>query len=314
MKPSPQVAVIVVSYNTKDLLLECLSSIIESTDPGQVEIVVVDNHSSDGSPAAVQHSFPQVITILNEINRGFAAACNQAIENTSAPLVLLLNSDARLTTEAFRTLCEVINRHDRCGAAGARIVNSKGVEAPSTRNFLTPFNQALELLGATQMNSKRLRRTYHPIPDDKGLDCTVDWIDGACLMLRRSALDDVGLLDERFFIYSEDEDLCFRLRNQGWSVCFTTRGTVTHHGAASSSQSKAEMLRQFYYSQLLFLIKHRGKNSARLYFQLMKAVFSLKKLMSPVADDRMRANHAGENLVALSKAWSQSFGVLNHES
>src|SRR6185503_19865087 len=108
-------------------------------------------------------------------------------------------------------------------------------------------------------------------------DCSVDWIDGACLMLRRKALDQVGLFDEQFFMYSEDEDLCFRLRKHGWIVCFCDSGTVIHHGAASSEQNRSELLRHFHLSQLLFLSKHRGAGSAFVYSVMMGIVLTLKR-------------------------------------
>jgi GT2 family glycosyltransferase len=304
VKPSPQVAVIVVSYNTRDLLLECLSSVIQSTASAEVEIVVVDNGSSDASVEAVRQTYPQVATILNETNLGFGVACNQAIKASVAPLILLLNSDARLTPESFDTLCDAIRLNNRCGAAGCRIVNSDGVETTNTRNFLTPFNQALELLGFVgRLNSRYLKRSYRPNPDHNQLDCKVDWVDGACLMLRRLALDEVGIFDEQFFMYSEDEDLCFRLRSHGWTVCYSAGGSSIHHGAASTMQNKSEMLRQFYSSQILFLTKHRGKVSAQLYLVSMKTVLLLKRLVHPLFS-RNRGRESAERLIALSQAWS----------
>lgn len=306
MKPSPQVAVIVVSYNTRDLLLECLSSVIQSTNPAEVEIVVVDNDSNDGSADAVRQTYPQVATILNQANLGFGVACNQAIMATAAPLILLLNSDARLTSESFGTLCDAINLNDRCAAAGCRILNSDGVETINTRNFLTPFNQSLELLGVVgRLNSRYLKRSYRPGPDPHQLDCKVDWIDGACLMLRRRALDEVGVFDEQFFMYSEDEDLCFRLRSHGWTVCYSARGSAIHHGAASTRENKSEMLQQFYSSQILFLLKHRGKVSLLLYLVSMKVVLLLKRFLHPLLSrNRLGGKESAERLVALSRAWS----------
>jgi GT2 family glycosyltransferase len=265
---------------------------------------VVDNGSSDGSSEAVRQTYPQVVTILNETNLGFGVACNQAIEATVAPLILLLNSDASLTSESFDTLCNAIHLNHRCGAAGCRLVNSAGVETTNTRNFLTPFNQALELLGVVGwLNSRYLKRSYRPTPDHNQLDCKVDWIDGACLMLRRQALDEVGVFDEQFFMYSEDEDLCFRLRSNGWTVCYSAGGSSIHQGAASTMQNKSEMLRQFYSSQILFLSKHRGKVSAQLYLVSMKAVLLLKRLSHPLFS-RNRGKESAERLVALSRAWT----------
>jgi len=279
MKSDPKVAVVVVSHDTKDLLLECLVSIFASAT-GDTEVVVVDNASRDGSYDAVCAAYPEVKAIRNETNRGFGAACNQAINSTRSPFVLLLNSDAQLTPEAFRALSDCMRANDRCGAAGCRIVNAKGSIVCNTGSFLTALNQALEQAGITgSMSGRSLRRTYVPTYGEDLLDCTVDWIDGACLMLRRAALEEAGLFDERFFMYSEDEDLCFRLKNHGWMICHSGHGSVIHHGGASSSQNRLEMLRHFYSSQMLFLLKHRGRASVALYRAAMKTVLLLKSLV-----------------------------------
>jgi GT2 family glycosyltransferase len=300
MKPSPQVAVVVVSYNTKDLLISCLASVVESTPAADTEIIVVDNASHDGSLAAVHQAYPHVVTIANPENMGFGVACNQAIKASTAPLILLLNSDATVTPEAFEALWGAMSANAHCGAAGCRIVDSAGRETINTRNFLTAINQALEQLGMVGWTGwKYLRRNHHPRMDQKQLDCTVDWIDGACLMLRRTALDQAGLFDEAFFMYSEDEDLCFRLKNHGWTICYSASAFATHHGAASTSQDGFEMLRQFYWSQIFFLTKHRGRLSARLYAVAMKIVLWLK---SSLLKDGNRRATAREQLRALREA------------
>jgi GT2 family glycosyltransferase len=306
VKPSHQFAVIVVSYNTRDLLLECLSSVIGSTDYAQVEIVVVDNSSRDQSAEAVCQAYPEVNIIRNESNLGFGAACNQGIRATGAPFILLLNSDARLTGESFHALCDAVNLNDSCGAAGCRIVTPDGVETTNTRNFLTPFNQALELLGVVgRISSRFLKRTYRPTVDPNQIDCAVDWIDGACLMLRRSALDKVGLFDEQFFMYSEDEDLCLRLKKSGWTICYSASGSVVHHGAASSSQNEQEMLVEFYTSQMRLLAKHHGAFSALLYMTNMCAVLMIKRAGARILpgkkinNERLTKQHR-----ALISAWT----------
>jgi GT2 family glycosyltransferase len=280
MKPSPQVAVVVVSYNTKDLLLTCLASVIESSKPDETEIIVVDNASSDGSHQAVQSSYPQAIIIANPSNVGFGVACNQAIRASSAPFLLLLNSDASITSEGFQALYETISANPRCGAAGCRLTDSAGLAATNTRNFLTPLNQALEQSGLVGWTDwKYLRRTHQPSLDQSQQDCSVDWIDGACLMLRRAALDQVGLFDEKFFMYSEDEDLCFRLRKNGWLICYTARGLAQHHGGASTAQNRFAMRRQFYWSQTYFLTKHFGPASAFCYRVAMIISLGIKSLL-----------------------------------
>lgn len=293
-----QVAVVVVSYNTRDLLLDCLASVLESAQDRSFELVIVDNASEDASYEAVREAYPGAATIRNARNLGFGAACNQGINATNSKFILLLNSDARLTAQAFQTLCDYLEQDQRCGAAGCRLIDATGAEVINTRHFLTPLNQALELAGV-KIGSCRLRRTCRPNLDRNLVDCSVDWIDGACLMLRRAALAEAGLFDERFFMYSEDEDLCFRLRKRGWLVCFCGAGTAVHRGAASSQLHKIEMLRHFYLSQMLFLTKHRTLRSTFLYRVLMKTVLVLKRWF---LRDTRRRETAREHLTALREA------------
>lgn len=298
MNPHPHVAIVVVSYNTRGLLLDCLASVFENTQDVSIEVVVIDNASEDGSYEAVREAYPQAIATRNSTNIGFGAACNQGITATSSPFILLLNSDARLTTQAFKVLCDCLEQKERCGVAGCRLINAAGAAVNNTRNFLTPLNQTFEIAGI-KLTSRRLQRSYQPSLDRNLVDCSVDWIDGACLMLRRAALDEIGLFDERFFMYSEDEDLCFRLRKQGWLVCFCGAGTAVHHGAASSEPNRVDMLGHFYLSQMLFLSKHRRHGSAFFYAAAMRAVLVLKQIL---LRDSHRRERAREQLTALKEA------------
>jgi len=293
-----QVAVVVVSYNTRDLLLDCLASVLESAQDQNIELVIVDNASEDGSYDAARETYRDARLIQNSTNRGFGTACNQGIRATSSEFILLLNSDARLTAQALRALCDCMERNERCGAAGCRLIDPGGAELINTRNFLTPMNQAFELTGINA-GLRRLERTRRPELDRNLADCTIDWIDGACLMLRRAALEDAGLFDEQFFMYSEDEDLCFRLRRRGWLVCFCGAGTAVHHGAASSQRQRIEMMRHFYLSQMMFLSKHRGRGSAFFYAVLLKSVLVLKHWL---LRDAPRRKKAEEQLTALKGA------------
>lgn len=298
MDPDAQVAVIVVSYNTRNLLLECLDSVTDATRNAHIELVVIDNASEDGSYEAVCDAYPRVVAIRNSTNRGFGTACNQGIRATNSPFILLLNSDAKVMAQAFNVLRECLNRSERCGAAGCRLINAAGEQVTNTRNFLTPFNQAIEMAGIN-LTSRHLSRTYRPDLDDTLVDSSVDWIDGACLMLRRAALDEVGLFDEHFFMYSEDEDLCFRLKRAGWLVSFCGAGTAIHHGGGSSEPRRVDMLRQFYLAQMLFLCKHRSRFSLALYVVAMETVLVTKR--SLLRNPRRRQK-AGEQLMALQEA------------
>ena len=307
MNSDPKVAVVVISHDTKALLLECLASVFESAAGNDIETVVVDNASKDGSHEAVCRVYPQVIAIRNEANRGFGAACNQAISSTAAPFILLLNSDARLTPEGFGALLACMRANDRCGAAGCLMFSAEGAPVVNTRNFLTALNQPLEQSGLTgRLGFRGLGRTHRPTHGDDLLDCSVDWIDGACLMLRRAALEQAGLFDERFFMYSEDEDLCFRLRKHGWSICHSANGSAVHHGGASTAQNRVEMLRQFYSGQMLFLLKHRGRASVALYAAAMKAILFFKRLAA--APRQGSREELAERLIALRQAQKIQMG------
>jgi GT2 family glycosyltransferase len=296
-----RVTVAVVSYNTRALLLDCLRSIAESASGRDPDIIVVDNNSSDGSDDAVRRFFPQAALIRNPQNSGFGRACNQAIAGTSSPYILLLNSDASLNREALDALCDCMRNDPRCGAAGCRVMDSSGVPVINTRHFLNPINQALELLGI-RISSRVLGRSQAPRLDRNNQDCSIDWIDGACLMLRRTSIEDVGLFDERFFMYSEDEDLCFRLKQRGWSICFTARGSVRHSGGGSAAQNRLESLVSYYSSQIEFLRTNRSSFSAKLYVWIMRCVLRVKRLFRRPSRMAGFEATADEMIQALSSA------------
>jgi N-acetylglucosaminyl-diphospho-decaprenol L-rhamnosyltransferase len=305
----PQLAVLVVSYNTKELLLDCVHSIFESIAGIAMEVVVVDNASRDGSLEALRKAFPSVTTISNSRNRGFAAACNQAVVVTNSPFLLLLNSDACLTPGAFKALWECMHRLPRCAAAGCRMVNAAGDAVTNTRNFLNAFNQVLEPLGRTlRFNSRHFWRTYRPSFHGGRFDCSVDWIDASCLMVRRTALNQVGLFDEQFFMYSEDEDLCFRLREGGWCVCFSAEGSALHHGGKSAEQDRFNMLVQYYSSQMLFLLKHGSRTSLFAYSAMMKSALMAKGTFHQLSSRADQARKFNAHLSALRIAYASLLG------
>jgi GT2 family glycosyltransferase len=280
MDRSPTLTVVIVSYNTRDLLLKCVGSVIESASNLAHEIIVVDNASSDGSCEALGELHPSVACVQNKINRGFSAACNQALAMSRAPFVLLLNSDARINSDALSALLDCLKQNPRCAAAGCRLIDESGAETITARNFLSPLNQAAEILGLHKwFGSRALRRSARIGLVGKAEACPVDWIEGSCLLIRRAAIEEVGDFDEQFFMYSEDEDLCYRLRARGWSICFTRAGLAFHAGGGSAPRNRPDVLRNFYLGQMLFLQKHRGKASVALFVTAMKAALLIKRLL-----------------------------------
>ena len=299
---SPNVAVVIVSFNTKQLLFECLESVRSSPGPASTDMVVVDNASDDGSPDMVRRYYPEAQLICNSTNLGFARASNQGIRSTSAPFLLLLNSDARLSRSTIEALLSCLLSSDSCAAAGCLVFDQAGRDQPTTWHFLTPFNQALELVGLNRFPLRGFSRRYKPQPDPNGLDCSVDWIEASCLLLRRAALDRVGTFDERFFMYSEDEDLCWRLRRSGWLICHSNRGHAVHSGGASSKHDPFLNLCHFYRSQYLLLMKQRGPISAQLYLMANEIALLLKRVFHHLQGNHDRLGEARLRWKAIRRA------------
>jgi GT2 family glycosyltransferase len=229
-------AIIIVSYNCREALRDCLHSLPAG------RVVVVDNASADNSADLLRTEFPSVTLIANETNRGFAAACNQGIAATTEPFVLLLNPDT--TNPPLPHLVKFMHTHTDAGACGPRIQNPNGSLQVSCRRFPTWWRMALAELGC---------RWFYYVPWP-GVD--VDQLMGSCLLLRRTALEQAGVLDERFFVYFEEVDLCLRLKQAGWRVCYVDDAIITHIGGQSSQTDRAVSLRYRYESLFAFYRKH----------------------------------------------------------
>lgn len=272
---NPNLVIVIVSYNVCDLLRECLRRL-----DGQ-RIIVVDNASADGSAAMVHAEFPTVQLIANSENRGFAAACNQAIRASAEELILVLNPDTRVESAALTTLLDLMQREPQIGACGPRLVNPDGTLQPSCRRFPTLARLIVDELGLSKLFPRSrffgdYRMTWWPHDQCR----EVDQLAGAALLLRRAALDDVGLFDERFFMYYEEVDLCLRLRQRGWKVVFVPEAIVPHHGGASASQSVAAMTLARYRSLFAFYRKHYPA-SHRLALKPVVAVAAALRLLTP---------------------------------
>lgn len=259
VRPAParsaQLSAVIVSYNTRELLERCLLC-LRAQAGVDVHAIVVDNASTDGSVELVRERFPDVELIALEENHGFARANNVAFERCRGDDVLLLNSDAFLAPGALAALVETARRHPRAGAVGPRLHNPDG----TLQRSAWPFPRAGRLLLEAFMLHRPLRRLG--LLEDLGTwahdeERAVDFLIGACLLLRAEALAEVGGFDERFWLYGEEADLQRRLAARGWHVVFTPAATATHVGSASSAVS-ATRLRHFYRGQKRFLTKHGG--------------------------------------------------------
>ena len=261
-------AVMIVNWNTCDLLRTCLTSLYQHAEGLSYEIFVVDNASTDGSPAMVAQEFPAVRLLCNAANVGFAKANNQALRLTASRYVLLLNSDTAVTANALAKLAAFMDAHPAVGIAGPKLLNPDGTRQYSCDVFPRPplillRDKILDRLypGNTLTRRRRIAQWRY------AENFRVDYVIGAVLLIRRATLEQIGLLDEQFFMYAEDMDWCYRAALAGWETYYVGEVSVYHHNRGSSEQSKAlaSRLRQVRKESLLrFYEKHFGPFSKTL--------------------------------------------------
>lgn len=274
--PVVELTIIVVSYNTRELLAACLESVSKAARGLNYEIIVVDNASRDGSAEMVARQFPAAKLISNFDNQGFARANNQAIRASQGRYILLLNSDATLMPDAVQSMVRFMEAHPRVGVVGAQLLNPDGTFQASFADFPSFVG---ELLLLTKLAKLVYSPNYPSYPYEQSQDeRAVDWVFGACIMVRRSAVDDVGPLDEDFFMYSEEADWCHRMRKRGWLVYYLPSAKVTHWWGQSASGEPERRRSQLYRSKYLYIRKHHGRLIARA-FHLAVQTTSLAKLL-----------------------------------
>jgi hypothetical protein len=248
---TPYLSIIIVSWNTVDLLRNCLHTLAASELQAGCEIIVVDNNSHDGSPKMVQREFEGVHLIANQHNHGYAYANNQGIAMSRGRYVLLLNSDTRMPTGTLSALLAFMERFPQVGVCSPRLQHPDG--KPQVFAFGNdPTPTYLLRRGLWRL---AFRRSLHDWATPHTLK--VDWVSGACMLVRRAAIDQAGLLDEAMFMYFEDTDWCLRFRQQGWQVCYYPRVAVIHLGGQSLAQNPAART-AYYHSLHSFYAKHYG--------------------------------------------------------
>jgi GT2 family glycosyltransferase len=231
----PNLSIIIVSYNTRDLLRECLRSLPAGGDcgPGGVEVFVVDNASRDGSPDMVAAEFPYVKLIRNPINGGFAQANNLALRESAGRYVLLLNSDTVVHDGAFANLIAFLEAHPAAGYCGPKLLNGDGSHQWSAARFPTVLSAPFTMLGC----SRRFPNSRHALDlhTSRGTEkpFRADWFTGAALLVRREALEAVGPLDEAYFLYFEETDWCRKLARAGWEGWYVPAAEIVHYGGRS---------------------------------------------------------------------------------
>lgn len=276
----PAISVIIVSWNTRDVLRDCLRSIF--TERGSItrEVIVSDNDSRDGTAEMIQAEFPEVIVIANAQNLGFAGGNNVAIGRARGDYLLLLNPDTILHPGALQGSLEFAERHPRAAVVGCRTLNADG---SIQRNcFLPPdlLNIAISSLGLHRLFPRsrffgRERMTYWDLDRER----EVAVVAGCFMLCRHDAVTEVGLLDEHFFMYAEEVDWCVRFKRHGWQIWYTHHATITHFGGVSASKAPMLMREQEQRSLVVFLRKYHSYIYVVMCRIILMAGFLLRALM-----------------------------------
>ncbi len=255
-------SIIIVSWNTRELLLRCVKSVVESGPEISREMIVVDNGSWDGSIHEVEKAFPFVDLVGNEKNLGFAKAVNQGLRKASGRYILLLNPDTEVKNGAIYELFSFMESHSGTGVAGAQLLNSDGSKQNSIANFPSL---------ATELLNKRLLRAVFPrrFPGKErkySEPVEVDSVVGACMMVNREALDQVGVLDEDYFLFLEETDWCYRMKKAGWKIYHVPLAEVFHFQGKSAEAERERAKLEYYRSRYHFFKKNFGSGR---YFVLI---------------------------------------------
>jgi len=254
-------SIVIVSWNVKDLLERCLASIAECSERAhlQCEIIVVENASTDGSADMIRRRFPDVRLITSDINLGFVKGNNAGVAHSSGRYLLLLNPDTEVIGDALQTMVSYMEQRPRVGALGPMLLFPDGRVQPSRRRFPTLVTAFVESTVLQQWSpGNRALRRYYVLDRTDTEAQDVDWVIGACLLIRREAWEQAGPLDESFFMYSEELDWCRRLKQAGWRVVYIPDAKVVHHEGQSSIQVAPARHIYFQSSKVLYFRKHHG--------------------------------------------------------
>lgn len=283
----PRVSIIIVNWNTRSLLELCLASVNATMQGIPHEILVIDNASSDGSAGWLRASHPEINLIANSENVGFARANNQGLGACRGEFALLFNSDAQLQPGTVATLLDVLDRNPRAGAAAPMLLNADGSFQAGPNDDLTLWNESLLALGLARL----ARHGHYPGHDQRAAYGEYAWLGGTCLLLRRAAWEQIGMLDPDYFMYTEEADWCWRARQAGWVLIYEPHAAVIHLGGGSSRQSSAKMRAALYKSKLIFFQKHRPRwQSTTLRMVLLGSALAKAAMYDAAAQlNRVRA-------------------------
>ncbi len=248
-------SIIIVNWNTKRYLLRCLESVFDSEKRNAWEVTVIDNGSQDGSAKEVKKSFPNIRLIANEENCGFARATNQGIQHSSGRYVLLLNPDTEVRKSSIERLLAFMDAYPDTGITGVQLINGDGSKQNSIANFPSLATELLNKSLLRWVFPRRFPGKERAYLEPKEVESVI----GACMLVRREAIDRVGMLDEDYFLFFEETDWCYRMRKAGWKVFHLPQSEVVHFQGKGAEIRKREAKVEYYRSRYHFFRKNRGE-------------------------------------------------------
>ena len=277
-----ELSVIIVNYNVKHFLEQCLHSVFKASRNLNVEVFVVDNNSVDGSVPLIRNKFPEVQLFENKTNLGFSKANNQAIQKASGKYILLLNPDTVVEEDTFRKVITFMNEHPEAGGLGVKMIDGKGGFLPeSKRGLPTPWVAFYKMFGLAKLfpRSRKFGK-YHLSYLDENEIHEVDVLAGAFMLMRKSVLDEVGLLDETFFMYGEDIDLSYRIQLGGYKNYYFPETTIIHYKGESTKKGSLNYVKVFYNAMVIFARKHFPAGKAGVFALLIHLAIYFRAFLS----------------------------------
>ena len=261
------VSIVIVNYNTRELLLGCLDSVYQTAGDLTIEVWVVDNASTDDSAAAIQLKFPEVKLIANRENVGFSRANNQALAKATGKIWCLLNPDTIVMPGAFQALLKAFQKDSKSGLVGPQLLNKDGSIQPSFGKFTSVWTEAFFqfFLYKWLPAPFPLGIKIHPLQKNAYQHIhEVDWVSGACMIFRPEIIEQAGMLDEQIFMYGEDMEWCWHIQKAGFKILYFPEAQIIHLSGQSSRQNYASWINRYTISSLRFLQKYRGGGDLRL--------------------------------------------------
>jgi len=277
-----KLSVVIVNYNVKYFLEQCLQSVRIAMQSVEGEVFVVDNNSVDGSVVLVEKKFPEVKLIKNDKNLGFSKANNQAISQAKGEYVLLLNPDTLVEDDTFKKCIDYMDKNEKAGALGVKMIDGKGDFLPESKRGLPTPNVAFYKIFALSKlfpRSKKFGR-YHLSYLDKNEIHNVDVLSGAFMMIRKTVIDEIGMLDETFFMYGEDIDLSYRIIKAGYNNVYFPNTRIIHYKGESTKKNSVNYVFVFYNAMIIFAKKHFSQKNARLFSFLIKSAIYFRATLS----------------------------------